>query len=162
MRSLGRATIFYPIAFAIFALSVSAQTPNPYGASISLETAKKVAARAIAEAVKNNWAETVAIVDTGGILVYFERMDNTNNASANISIGKARTAALFKRPSKNFQDALAAGGVGLRVLRLNDAVPLEGGIPLIENGKVIGAIGVSGDAADRDSQCANAAAEALK
>jgi glc operon protein GlcG len=162
MRSLVPATIFCPLAFAIFALSVPAQTPSPYGAPISLATAKKVAAGALAEAVKNNWAEAVAIVDPGGSLVYFERMDNTNNASANISIGKARTAALFKRPSKAFQDALAAGGVGLRVLRLKDAVPLEGGVPLIENGKVIGAIGVSGDAADRDSQCANAAAETLK
>jgi glc operon protein GlcG len=162
MRSIGPATIFCPLAFAICALSVLAQTPNPYGAPISLETAKKVAARALAEAAKNNWAETVAIVDPGGSLVYFERMDNTNNASANISIGKARTAALFKRPSKAFQDALAAGGLGLRVLRLKDAMPLEGGVPLVESGKVIGAIGVSGDAADRDSQCANAGAEALK
>lgn len=162
MRSLGSATILCLTGFAIFALSVLAQTSNSYGAPISLEIAKKVAARALAEAVKNNWAETVAIVDTGGSLVYFERMDNTNNASANISIGKARTAALFKRPSKAFQDALAAGGVGLRILSLKDALPLEGGVPLIENGKVIGAIGVSGDAADRDSQCANAAAEALR
>ena len=162
MRSIGPATVFCPLAFAICALSAFAQTTNPYGAPISLDTAKKVAARALAEAAKNNWAETVAIVDPGGSLVYFERMDNTNNASANISIGKARTAALFKRPSKAFQDALAVGGVGLRVLRLKDAMPLEGGVPLIESGKVIGAIGVSGDAADRDSQCANAGAEALK
>jgi glc operon protein GlcG len=148
--------------FAVCTLSALAQAPAPYGAPITLENAKKAAGLALAEASKNKWAATVAVVDTGGILVYFERMDNTTNASANIAIGKARTAALFKRPSKALQDALAAGGTGLRVLRLEDALPLEGGIPLIEDGKVVGAIGVSGDSAEHDSQCATAGADGLK
>lgn len=100
-------------AALLFAVSVLAsafgQMPNPYGAAISLENAKKAAAPAIAEAVKNNWAMAVAIVDPSGNLVYYEKMDNTQIGSANVAIEKARSAALFKRPTKTYQDALAAG-----------------------------------------------------
>ena len=142
--------------------SAFAQMPNPYGAAISLENAKKVAAPAIAEATKNHWAMAVAIVDTSGNLVYYEKMDNTQLGSANVAIEKARSAALFKRPTKTYQDALAAGGDGMRILRLQGAVPIEGGVPILVEGKIAGAIGVSGATAAQDGQCANAGADALK
>ncbi len=139
-----------------------AQMPNPYGAPISLENAKKAAAPALAEAEKNHWNMAVAIVDPSGNLVYYEKMDNTQLGSANVAIDKARSAALFKRPTKALQDALAAGGEGLRVLRIQGAVPVEGGIPLMIDGKIVGAIGVSGGAPAQDGQCAKAGADAIK
>ncbi len=138
------------------------QAPMPYGANVSLENAKKVAAPALAEAEKNHWNMAVAIVDTSGNLVYYEKMDNTQLGSANVAIDKARSAALYKRPTKAFQDALAAGGDGLRVLKLRDAMPVEGGIPLVMDGKIVGAIGVSGAASAQDAQCAKAGADVLK
>ncbi len=147
---------------ALFASPAVAQMPNPYGTAISLEDAKKPAASALAEARKNNWTMAVAIVDTSGNLVYYEKMDNTQLGSANVAIDKARSAVLYKRPTKAFQDALAAGGAGLRMLALQGAEPVEGGIPLIANGKIIGAIGVSGDSSDHDGQCAKAGAETVK
>ena len=142
--------------------SAFAQMPNPYGAAISLEDAKKVAAPAVVEATKNNWAMAVAIVDPSGNLVYYEKMDNTQIGSANVAIEKARSTALFKRPTKTYQDALAAGGDGMRILRLQGAVPIEGGIPILVEGKIAGAIGVSGGTAPQDGQCAKAGADALK
>ena len=139
-----------------------AQAPSPYGANVSLENAKKVAAPALAEAEKNHWNMAVAIVDTSGNLVYYEKMDNTQLGSANVAIEKARTAALFKRPTKAFQDTLAAGGDGLRVLTLKGVVAVEGGIPLVMDGQIVGAIGVSGAASAQDAQCAKAGADVLK
>lgn len=134
----------------------------PYGAPVSVEMAKRVAASALAEAHKNNWFMAVAIVDPHGDLVYYEKMDNTQLGSAKVSVDKARSAALYKRPTKAFQDALASGSAGLRVLGLEGAVPVEGGVPLIAGGKVIGAIGVSGDMSEHDAQCAKAGAETLQ
>jgi glc operon protein GlcG len=139
-----------------------AQMPNPYGPPISLEKAKMVAAPALSEARKNNWTVAVAIVDVAGNLVYFEKMDNTQTGSVNVAIDKARSAALFKRPTKVFQETLAAAGDGLRVLGLQGAVPVDGGIPLLIEGSIVGAIGVSGATSQQDGQCAKAAAEALK
>jgi glc operon protein GlcG len=136
--------------------------PNPYGPPISLENAKKAAAAAQAEAVKNNWKMAVAVVDPNGTLVYYEKADNTQTGSANVAIDKARSAALFKRPTKAFQDAVASGGAGLRVLALQGAIPVEGGVPIVSDGKVIGAIGVSGANSDQDGQCANAGAATIK
>ena len=104
----------------------------------------------------------VAVVDPGGTLVYYEKMDNTQLGSADVAIEKARTAAKFKRPSKAFQDLVAGGGAGLRILRLPGAVPFEGGIPLILEGQIVGAIGVSGDTSDHDGMCAQAGASTLK
>ena len=101
----------------------------------------------------------MAIVDTGGYLVYFEKIDNTQLGSANVAIEKARSAALFERPTKVFQEGLAAGGDGLRLLRLEGAVPLEGGIPLLMDGKIVGAIGVSGATSQQGGQCAKAGAQ---
>jgi glc operon protein GlcG len=138
-----------------------AQMSNPYGAPISLEEAKKPAAAALAEAAKNKWTMVVAIVDPSGNLVYYEKMDNTQLASAHVAIDKARTAAIYKRPTKAFQDVLAAGGVGLRVLKLRGATAVEGGIPLLVDGKIIGAIGVSGGSSDQDGAVAKAGVDGM-
>jgi uncharacterized protein GlcG (DUF336 family) len=140
---------------------MSPEGPQPYGSAIGLEVAKKAAAPALAEAVRNNWAMAVAVVDTAGDLVYFERMDATQVGSVTIAIDKARSAARFKRPTKAFQDTLAAGGDGLRVLGLNGAVPVEGGVPIAIDGKIVGAIGASGGTSAQDGQCARAGAEAV-
>jgi glc operon protein GlcG len=133
-----------------------------YGPPITLEAAKKVAAAAQAEAAKNHWVMTIAVVDPAGNLVYYERSDNSQWGSSKVAIAKARSAALYKRPTKAFQDALAKGGVNMRVLALEGATPVEGGVPLISDGKIIGAIGVSGDLSENDAQCATAAAQTLK
>ena len=132
-----------------------------YGASIDLETAKKVAAAAIAEVKRNNWTMAVAIVDTGGNLVYFQKLDGTQTGSVQVSMDKARSAALFKRPTKAFQDMLAAGGDSLRVFGIQGAVPVEGGLPLLLDGKIIGAIGVSGGSSAQDGVVAKAGADSL-
>jgi len=134
----------------------------PYGAPISLESAKKAAGGAVAEAQKNKWRMAVAIVDTGGHLVYFEKMQDTQTGSVDLAIEKAKTAALFRRSTKLFQDAVAGGGEGLRLLRLTGAIPIDGGIPIIENGKLVGAVGISGGSGDQDGQTAVAGAAALK
>lgn len=131
-------------------------------ATISVEGAKKAAAGALAEARKNGWTMAVAVVGPSGALVYFEKMDDTQVGSVNVSMDKARSAALFKRPTKAFQDALAAGGSGLRILRLQGAIPVEGGVPIVVDGKIVGAIGVSGGTSEQDGQCAQAGVEALK
>jgi len=135
---------------------------TPYGAPITLEAAKRVASAAQAEAARNHWLMTVAVVDPAGNLVYYERTDNSQTASAKVAIEKARAAAIYKRPTKAFQDAIAKGGVNLRVLALDGAVPVEGGVPLVSEGKIIGAIGVSGDLSENDAQCAGVAAQELK
>ena len=146
----------------IWGWSAQAQMPNAYGLPINLETAKKVTAPAIAEARKNNWAMAVAILDIGGNLVYFEKMDGTQTGSVRVAIGKARSAVMFKRSTKVFQDAVAAGGDGLRILRLEGAVPIEGGLPLVMDGKIVGAIGVSGATSAQDGVAAKAGADVLK
>jgi uncharacterized protein GlcG (DUF336 family) len=150
-------------AFVLMSVAaVDAQLPNPYGPPISVEDAKKAAAPTLAEARANNWRMAVAIVDTAGMLVYFEKMDGTQNASVTIAQEKARTAALFKRPTKAMQDVLAAGGDGLRYLALPNATPVEGGLPLIVDGKVVGAIGVSGGTSAQDGQAAAKGVAALQ
>jgi len=151
-------------ALLSFANIVRAQNAPPaaYGMSIGADSAKKVAAAAIAEARKNNFTMAIAVVDTAGNLVYFEKMDGTQTGSVNVSIEKARSAVLFKRPTKSFQDTVAQGGVGLRMLGLPGAVPVEGGIPLIEGGKIVGAIGASGGTSTEDGQCAQAGANVMK
>jgi glc operon protein GlcG len=163
---MSRKTMVRCLAAVLIALCAMAgavaQMPNPYGMPISLENARKAAAPAMAEAAKNNWTMAVAIVDPGGNLVYYEKMDNTQLGSATVAIDKARSAALFKRPTKALQDALAAGGDGLRILRLQGAVPIEGGIPLLMDGKIVGAIGVSGGTSAQDGQCAKAGADTIK
>jgi glc operon protein GlcG len=132
-------------------LSAFAQAPpKAYGSPIGVENAKKIAAVALAESKKNNWYMAVAVVDPSGTLVYYEKMDNTQTGSATVAIAKARSAALFKRPTKVFEDAVAGGGAGLRVLAVPGAIPVEGGVPLIIDDKIVGAVGVSGDSSDHD------------
>jgi len=142
--------------------TVATSQTMSYGPNITAETAKKLAAPAIAEARKNNWNMAIAIVDTAGDLVYFEKMDDTQAGSVQIAQSKARSAARFKRATKVFQDGLAAGGVGLRLLALEGAVPVEGGIPLVSGGKIVGAIGASGGTSEQDGMVAQAGASALK
>ena len=139
-----------------------AQAQPMYGSSITADTAKKIAPAAIAEAKKNNWTMAIAIVDTHGELVYFERMDDVQQGSVDVALAKARSAARFKRPTKAFQDGVAAGGAGLRLLALDGAVPVEGGVPLLVGGKIVGAIGASGGTSEQDGVVANAAVAALK
>jgi uncharacterized protein GlcG (DUF336 family) len=136
--------------------------PNAYGAPVTLDVAKKAVAPAIAVARKNGFKMAVAIVDPSGNLVYFEKMDDTQNASSDIAIDKARSAALFKRPTKSLQDQVAAGGEGIRFLSLKGAIPVDGGFPLIVGGKIVGAIGASGGTSAQDAQCAQAGADSLK
>ena len=135
---------------------------TPYGVPIALDAAKKTASAAAAEARKNNWNMAIAIVDPGGHLVYFEKMDNTQIGSVNVAIDKARSAALFRRPTKVFQDGVAAGGDGLRLLRLEGAVPIDGGVPIIVDGRIIGGIGTSGGSGEQDGQVARAGADSVK
>lgn len=145
-----------------FASVTFAQGPPPYGSPISLDVAKKAAAAAIAEAKKNNWNMAVAVTDGSGLLVYLERMDNTQFGSVDVAIKKAISAAAYRRPTKDFADILAQGGPGNRMLILPHAMPVEGGLPIIINGKLVGAIGVSGAAAQQDGQVATAGVNALK
>jgi glc operon protein GlcG len=146
----------------IAAIPSLAQSPAPYGPPINVENAKRAAAVAIGEARKNGWTMAVAVVDTGGNLVYYEKMDNTQLGSAKIAVNKARSAALFKRPTKAFADRLAAGGAGAGVLAIEGAVPVEGGVPLMIEGKIVGAIGLSGDTSEHDGVCAQAGADSLR
>ena len=133
----------------------------PYGRSITLAEAKKAAAAALAPAIANGWTMVAAIVDPGGHLVYLEKLDDTQVGSVVVAEEKARSAAIFKRPTKMLQDVLAKGGDGLRVLRLNGAIPVEGGVPLVVGGALVGALGVSGGSSAEDEVCAEAGANAL-
>ncbi len=150
------------LLFALGATGAMAQMPNPYGAPINLESAKKATAAAVAEARKNNWKEVIAITDPNGELVYLEKMDGAQTASVGIAIDKARSAAQFKRPTKVWQDVIAGGGAGVRILGLRGIVPSEGGLPIVMDGKIVGAIGLSGQNGDQDTQCAIAGLDALK
>jgi uncharacterized protein GlcG (DUF336 family) len=148
---------------ALLTVTTAAQAPPPaYGMSVTIDNAKKAAAAAVAEARKNNLTMAIAVVDTAGMLVYFEKMDGTQNGSVSVAVDKAQSAALYKRPTRAFQDIVAQGGAGLRMLGLGGAVPVEGGIPLVEGGKIVGAIGASGGSSEQDGQCAQAGVNALK
>jgi glc operon protein GlcG len=127
--------------------------------AISLEAAKRMMAAAEAEARKNNWSVAIAIVDEGGELIAFHKLDDTQIASVNVAIGKARTAARFKRPTKALEDAVNGGRSVL--IAVDGITPLEGGIPVIVDGRVIGAIGVSGVISQQDAQVAQAGVNAL-
>lgn len=120
--------------------AVAQQATPPYGTPISLEQAKKVLAAAEAEAQKNNWPVAIVVVDTGGFVVAMHRLDNTQLGSIAVAEDKARTSIFFRRPSKAFEDAIASGGIGLRVLGLRGATPYDGGVPLLVDGKIIGAV----------------------
>ena len=149
--------------FAIVALTLASRDahaqamPNPYG-PISLDVARKVADAAIAEGKKNGWNVAAAVVDSAGDLVFFERLDNTQSASMIIAQEKARTAARFKRPTKSLEEALATRPA---ILGIPGATPVEGGIPLVIDGKIVGAVGVSGAKSSEDAQCSQAGVDSL-
>lgn len=132
-----------------------------YGRPISLDLAKCVVAAAEAEAVANGWPMVIAVVDSAGDLVVLHKLDHAQHGSIDIACAKAQTAVNFKRPTKVFQDAVAAGGLGLRLLATANLCPLEGGLPLIVDGEIVGAIGVSGMQSHEDAQVAAAGAAAL-
>jgi uncharacterized protein GlcG (DUF336 family) len=148
---------------AMAALPAGAQTPPPpYGPPVGIEGARRIMNAAEQEAAKNNWAVVIAIIDSGGHLVMLHRRDDTQLSSLEIAEGKARTALMFKRPSKVLDEAISNGGSGLRFLALMNIVPLEGGLPIIFEGRIIGAIGVSGVLSSQDAQIAQAGLDAIK
>jgi len=136
--------------------------PTPYGAPIGIEAAKRLMAAAEAHAIKNNWTMAIVILDSTGHMVMLEKLDNTQYGSVAVAEDKARSALYYKRPTKVFEDLVAQGGIGLRTLALRGATPLEGGIPIITDSKIIGAIGVSGGSSVQDGQVAKAGADAAK
>ena len=140
--------------------SAPAPTP-PYGPPITLDQAKRAMAASELEAAKNSWQVAITILDSGGNMVMFHKLDNAQLSAVTVSEGKARTALEFKRPSKALDDAIAAGGAGLRLLALKHITPLEGGVPIVVDGRIIGSIGVSGALSAQDAQVARAGAEAL-
>src|SRR5271169_89055 len=144
------------------ASAAPAAAPMPqYGAPITLDQAKRVMAAAELEAAKNSWQVAITILDSGGNLVMFHKVDNTQLSAVTTSEGKARTALDFKLPSKSLDDAIAAGGAGMRLLALKDITPLQGGILIMVDCKIAGAIGVSGTLSAQDDQVAAAGAAAL-
>jgi len=136
--------------------------PPPYGMAISLEQAKKIMAGAEAEAKKNSWNVCIVVLDSGGNVVMVQRMDGAQFGSIEVAREKAYSAVAFRRPTKAFDDALAQGGTNLRILRLPGASPLEGGIPIVVDGKLIGGIGVSGVTSAQDAQIGRAGIDSLK
>jgi glc operon protein GlcG len=146
------------------AVPADAQTPAPppaYGMPITLEQAKKVLAGAEAEAKKNNWPVVIWVLDSGGQPVAMQRLDNAQWGSVEIAKEKARSAVALRRPTKALQDLVAQGGANLRLLSLGYSV-LEGGIPIIVDGKIVGAVGVSGVTSQQDAQIAQAGIDSLK
>ena len=149
------ARIVVGVAVVAFAPVAAAQDRRPdYGPSVNIAVAKKVAAATLAECQKNNWNVAVAVVDTHGFLAYFERMENTQYAGMDVAIGKARAAATWRRPTRAFTDAINKGSPATATLPGVFASP--GGLPLMVDGKVIGAVGVSGVTGDQDEPCAKA------
>lgn len=150
------------IAFCVLSNVSLAQSPPPaeYGSPITLQPALKMLAAAEAKAEEQQWPVAIAIVDSAGFLVAFHRRDNTQLGSIEIALEKARTAVLYRRPTKAFEERLAQGGADLKLLKL-PGLPLEGGLPIIHEGKIIGGIGVSGVQSTQDAEVAEAAISAL-
>ena len=151
--------IFSAVAFALFATAALAQPAPSYGPPITLEGAKKMAAAAVAEAKRNNWNVAIAIVDNHGALVYYEKLDDTQTASPTIAIEKARSSAMFRRPTRAMENVVAQGRVAF--LGIPGATPITGGLPIMSGGKIIGGIGVSGVTSDQDEVVAKAGVDAL-
>jgi len=149
------------LASGLVCTSVGAQVP-PYGPNVTLEQAKKAMVAAEAEARKNNWRVAIAIVDTAGHLVMYQRLDDTQTGSNQIAVDKAVSSAWYRRPTKAFQDELQRGGDGLRVLGFPKSSHADGGLPIIADGKIIGGIGASGVRGDQDAMVAKAGADAVK
>ena len=141
--------------------ATAAPPQPPYGPPITLDQAKRVMAAAELEAAKNSWIVAITILDSGGNMVKFHKADNAQLSAITTSAGKARTALEFKLPSKALDDAIAAGGAGMRLLALKDITPLQGGLLILVDGKIAGAIGVSGALSAQDDQIAKAGADVL-
>jgi uncharacterized protein GlcG (DUF336 family) len=156
-------TLALVLAASLLAGPAVAQTttPPPYGPPIALEAAKKVVSAAEAEAARNNWQVAIAVIDSGGHLVMMLKLDNTQLVSIRVAEAKAKSALGFRLPTKLLEDAVAAGGAGTRLLAVQDIAPFEGGFPIIEDGKIIGAIGVAGVLSAQDAQIAKAGLAAL-
>jgi len=146
------------LGITLIAAGAVAQERPSYGQTIGLDQAKQIAAGAAAESKKQGWRMAIAIVDNHGFLVYYERMDDTQTASVQVAQDKAKSAAMFRRPTKAFEDGVTKGRAAL--LGLPGAVPIEGGVPIMAGGKVIGAIGVSGANSDQDAVAAMAGLKA--
>ena len=151
------------LALLLCGTSAIAQDPRPYGPPVGVEDAKKVAAAALAEAKKNNWLMAVAVVDPSGTLVYYEKMDNTQTGSAQVAIDKARTSALFKRPSKVFEDLVAGGGTGASLPGPPRRDAHRGRCSAHPPITILSAQSASpGDSSDHDAVCAQAGASVIK
>ncbi len=162
LKSAATASLFALLASMPALAQQPAPPPTtPYGTPITLETAKKVMAAAEAEAMKNNWPLAIAIVSSTGHLVMLHTMDNTQYGSIRVAQGKALTALDFRRPTVVFEEGLAAGGIGLRALSFG-ATLAEGGLPIVVDGKIVGAIGASGALSTQDARAAKAGADAIK
>ena len=153
-------SIIVGVALSFFAALAAAQPRPPYGPDVTVEQAKKMAAGAVAESQKHGWRMAIAVVDNHGFLVYFERMGDTQTASVQVAIDKATAAAMFRRPTKAFEDGIAKGRNAL--LGLRGATPIEGGLPIMVDGKVVGGIGVSGANSDEDAMAAGAGLKMLQ
>jgi len=134
--------------------------PNSYGLSINLATAKKIAWAAAKEANRIKINAIIAIVDVGGHLIYLERFDKAQFGSIDVAVHKARCSVAYKRPTKAFEEAVNSGKISL--LTLDDICTVEGGLPIIQSGKIVGAIGVSGGTSQEDGQIATSGVSALK
>ena len=156
-----KACIALLVAAGLLSTAAWSQAPQ-YGSNITLEQAKKAMAAAEAEARKNSWPVAIAITDTAGLLVMYQRLDNTQTGSVQIAIDKATSSAMYRRPTKVFQDELHRGQDGLRVLTFPKASHADGGVPIVADGKIIGGIGASGVRGDQDAQVAKAGADAMK
>ena len=144
-------------ATLLMTLAVAVEAQLPTKQVLTLDAAKKIAAAAEAEARRRGATVVIAVVDDGGYLLVLERLDDTQVASVDVGIAKARTAAIFRRPSKVFEDQVKNGRVA--ALALPGAVALQGGVPIIIDGKVVGAIGVSGNSPQEDEDIAKVGAD---
>jgi uncharacterized protein GlcG (DUF336 family) len=163
MTRLAAIALLLSVTF-LTVVPAGAQAPAPppaYGMPIGLEQAKKVMAGAEAEAKKNNWPVVIVVLDSGGQLVMLQRLDNAQWGSVEIAKEKARSAVALRRPTKALQDLVAQGGANLRLLTLGYSV-LEGGIPIVIDGKIVGSVGVSGVTSQQDAQIAQAGIDSLK
>jgi len=153
-------SIVQAAGFALCALLATPASAQSYGPALDVATAKKIAAGAVAEAQKNGWKVAIAIVDNHGMLVYYERLDDTQTGSNAIALDKAKTAAMFRRPSRVFEEGVSKGRVAL--LGLQGATPITGGLPIMVGGRTVGGIGVSGVTSDQDEQIAAAGLAGIK
>jgi uncharacterized protein GlcG (DUF336 family) len=153
----------------LIGVEARAQQPGPtpappieYGPTVTLDQARKAADAALAEAKKNNWLMAVAVVGPTGDLVYFAKMDNTQYQAIPLAQHKARAAAVFKRPTKAFEERVSAGGAGIASMTLDGMIASEGGVLIVAEGKIIGAIGASGGSGAQDAVVSTAGVNAIK